>query len=876
LKPDKGSVAFEGGTDFEKALLEAQSEASLDGILVASAEGRILSFNSRFAEMWNFPEELLDRRDADRARAHVMNQLLDPAGFMERVRHVYENPTESTQDELRLRDGRIFERYSRPILRPDTGTFGRVWFFRDVTRARRASARLHAQYEVTKVMAESATLERGAEAMLRGIGTSLGWELVALWLVDEEDERLSCLALWHTPALSAQDFAETSRRMKFAKGEGLPGAGWDAAQPVWIRDVAIETRFARSRLAAELGLHSALAFPITIGDEIVGVVEAFTRETRDPDDELMEAKAALGRQVGQFIARRRIEEAVRVSEARKTAILESALDCIITMDHRGNIVDFNPAAEQAFGYRHQDVVGKEMASLIIPEPLREKHRAGLRKYLETGEGPLLGKRIEVHGQRADGSIFPIELAISVVDNSGPQLFTGYLRDISERRTAEQERAKLLEAEREARAEAERAQKRLAYLAEASRVLSSSLDYRTTLTKIADLAVPQLADWCAVYIAGQSGAPRPLAVAHVDPDKVRLAQKYYMSYPPDPNSTSGTPNVIRTGRSELVPQLPPGLLEEAITDPEQLKIVKELTIESYMIVPLKARNRILGALTFVSSDPNRRFDPHDLSFAEDVAQRAALAIDNARLYEEQAGVARALQRSLLPPSLPTMPGVELATLYEPSIEGNEVGGDFYDVFPLGGNEWAIVIGDVCGKGAEAAAITGLARHTIRAVGMRESDPKTLLETLNEAMLRQPSGERFATVALARLRVHEDGAEIEVACAGHPEPLLLRENGEVERLGEAGTVLGLFTGIDINPRATTLGAGDAVVFYTDGLTEARSETRIYGQYRLTRALAECSGCDAQGMVDHVRSSVEDFRARKARDDMAMVVIRMTGAS
>ena len=874
MNPDEGSVTYEGATDFDKALLEAQSEASLDGILVASAEGRILSFNTRFAEMWGIPPDLLDGRDTEGARQHVIDQLLDPKGFRERVQHVYDNPTESSQDELRLTDGRIFERYSRPILRPDTGTFGRVWFFRDVTKARRASARLHAQYEVTKVMAESADLEVGAHDVLRGIGTSLGWELAALWLIDE-DQTLNCVALWHSPEIDAGEFEEASKGRSFARGEGFPGWGWEKGEPVWIKDISEETRFPRSSLAAKLGLHSALAFPITIVDDVVGVVEAFTRERREPDDELMEAKSALGRQVGQFIARNRIEEAIRESEARKSAILESALDCIITMDHRGNILDFNPAAEQTFGYRRDEVVGKEMAALIIPEQLRNKHRAGLDKFMKTGEGPIIGSRIEVHAQRADGAIFPIELAISVVrDTSGPPVFTGYLRDISEEREAEKERAALLEAERDARAEAEGAQRRLAYLAEASRVLSSSLDYRATLSKIADLAVPQVADWCAVYISSGLGMPQePIALAHVDPEKIRLAEAYYRKYPTDPNATSGTPNVIRTGRSELVPQIPEGLIEASVTDPEQLDMVRRLAIESYMIVPLKARNRILGAMTFVSSDPSRRFGPHDLSFAEDIAQRAALAIDNARLYEEQAGVARALQRSLLPPSLPRMSGVELATLYEPAIEANEVGGDFYDVFPLGKDEWAIVIGDVCGKGAEAAAITGLARHTIRAVGMRESDPKVLLETLNEAMLRQPSGERFATVALARLRVLERGAEIEVACAGHPEPMLVRRDGEVEQFGEAGTVLGLFTGIDINPRSATLDTGDAVVFYTDGVTEARSATRIYGQYRLTEALEGCTGCDANEIINAVRTSVEGFREQTARDDMAMIVIRLT---
>jgi PAS domain S-box-containing protein len=857
--------------DFEKALLEAQTEASLDGILVASAEGQILSFNRRFAEMWRIPQDVLDSLDSDASRKIVMDQLLDPSGFMERVRFLYDNPTEQTMDELRLKDGRIFERHSRPILRPETGTFGRVWFFRDVTKAKRASARLHAQYAVTRVTAEADSLESGAQQLLEGIGTSLGWDMALLWLVDAH-ERLKCVALWHAPEMEASELEEASLASSFAKGEGFAGRAWDVGSPLWLRDFGSERTLPRAEIAARQGIHSALAFPIAIGDEIVGVVEAFSKEERDPDDELLEAKAALGRQIGEFIARRRFEEAIRTSEARKTAMLESAIDCIITMDRHGNIVDFNPAAERVFGYRQEDAVGKEMASLIIPPELRDKHRAGLKRYLETGEGPLIGKRVEVSAMRADGTTFPVELAISPVDVPGHALFTGYLRDITERREGERERSELLQAEREARAEAERAQRRLAYLAEASRILSSSLDHRATLSKVAHLAVPQMADWCAIYLTASPVPSEPVALAHVDPSKVKLAQDYYTKYPPDPNSTSGTLEVMRTGRSELVPQIPEGLIESMVTDPEQLKMVYELEIVSYMVVPLKARDRILGAITFVSSDPERLFGPHDLAFAEDVASRAALAIDNSSLYEQQMGVAQALQRSLLPPSLPDVPGIELATHYEPAVDGNEVGGDFYDAFPLGGNEWAIVIGDVCGKGAEAAAITGLARHTIRAVAMRESDPTKLLETLNEAMLRQPSGERFATVALARLRLLDAGAQIEVGCAGHPEPLLLRKSGKVEQLGEAGTVLGLFTGIEINPRSARLDPGDAVVFYTDGVTEARSDTRLFGQYRLTKALEESAGRSAQEIVDHLRISVESYRARASRDDMAIIAIRV----
>ena len=872
MKRDEQSVTYEGVADFEKALLEAQTEASLDGILVASAEGTILSFNSRFAEMWGIPQEVLDEGDDDNSRRLVMDQLIDPSGFMERIRHLYDNPTESSVEELRLKDGRIFDRFSRPILRPDTGTFGRVWFFRDVTEQRRAAARLHAQYEVTRVVAEAHSLESGASDLLRGIAESLGWEFAALWLVEDDDSHLHCRATWTAAGLSLEEFRDASQAKSLSLNEGVPGTIWESGEPLWVEDVTLDDRFVRTEAAVTAGLHSALAFPILIGTETVGVIEAFTRELREPDADLLETLASLGRQIGQFVARRRVEEAVVASEARKTAMLESALDCIITMDHRGNVVDFNPSAEETFGYKRAEVVGKEMASLIIPEELRDKHREGLARYLETGEGPILGTRIEVNALRADGTQIPVELAIAPVDVVGAPMFTGYLRDITSRRDAERERAQLLENERKARADSELAHRRLAYLAEVSRVLATSLDYRKTLQQVARLAVPQLADWCAIYEAQSPNPTKPLVVAHVDPAQVELAKQYYERYPTDPNAETGTPNVMRTGRSELIPLIPQELIDTTVTDPVQRAMVNALKIRSYMIVPLIARGRTLGAITFVSSREDRLFGEEDLSFAELVARRAAMAVDNARLYEQQVAVARTLQRSLLPPTLPEIPGVDLATLYEPAVEENEVGGDFYDIFPLGGNEWAIVVGDVCGKGTEAAAITGLARHTIRAVAMRESDPTKLLETLNEAMVRQPSDERFVTVAIARLRVFEQGAQIEVACGGHPEPYLLKANGDVEKLGEAGTVIGLFTGIEINPRVAALEPGDSVVFYTDGVTEARGETRIFGGYRLRQSLGECRDCDSEHIVQHIRDSVENFRTRAARDDMAIVAIRI----
>jgi serine phosphatase RsbU (regulator of sigma subunit) len=320
----------------------------------------------------------------------------------------------------------------------------------------------------------------------------------------------------------------------------------------------------------------------------------------------------------------------------------------------------------------------------------------------------------------------------------------------------------------------------------------------------------------------------------------------------------------------VQEVTPEMLERDVPDPERRTMASQLGISSTMIVPLVARGRALGAITFASSGAGRAFGDDDLELAQELARRAALAIDNSRLYEERSHIARTLQRTLLPRRLPEIRGLQVAAFYQPAgVMQTEVGGDFYDVFEVGDSSWSVVVGDVCGKGVEAAALTGMARHTLRGAALRETSPSGALEDLNRVMLRE-DGERFCTVALGRLERREDALELAVACGGHPAPLVVHRDGRVETVGAPGSLLGVFDDVTLQDRSLELGPGDQAVFFTDGLLDPRHPTPL--DERGLRALAsECRDLPAQGTVDRLGAAVAD-PGSEAPDDVCILVLRV----
>jgi PAS domain S-box-containing protein len=292
-------------------------------------------------------------------------------------------------------------------------------------------------HEVTRILAESSTLAEATPQIIQRVCNSLSWHVGAIWQVDDS-AKLSCAGVWQVGSARFPAFEDTTKQRTFEKGVGLPGRVWASGEPAWIPDVVHDANFPRAGIAAQEGLHAAFGFPIRLGADTHGVIEFFSSQIRQPDEDLLRMMSTIGIQIGQFIERRHGDEDVRRSEARKAAVLASALDAIITINHDGVIVEFNPAAEKMFGWARIEAIGKPLVDLIIPPSLKDQHRQGMAHYLATGEGPALDMRLELHALRSDGAEFPVELAVSRIPFPGPPMFTGYIRDITERKRLEDE------------------------------------------------------------------------------------------------------------------------------------------------------------------------------------------------------------------------------------------------------------------------------------------------------------------------------------------------------------------------------------------------------------------------------------------------------
>jgi PAS domain S-box-containing protein len=729
------------------------------------------------------------------------------------------------------------------------------------------------QHAIAHVLSTSSTLEQAAPLLIGAIGEALGWEVGSMWTVDADADVIRFVGGWSATSQIGPRFLSKSAEVELRPGVGLPGRVWATGRPAWIPDIAVDPNFPRAAFAIEEGLHAAFGFPVTLAGGILGVVEFFSRTIREPDQPLLHTMATIGAQLGQYVERQRTGSELVESEARKTAMFESALEAIITMGEDGRIVEINAAAGEMFGRSREEAVGAALVELIIPPSLREQHLRGLERFRKTGRGRIFGRRLELVGMRADGTEFPVELTVTKVDlpGSGPALFTGYVRDITHRKRAEELQARMIESERAAREQIERAHERLSFVADASMILSASLDPRKTLSKIARLVVPRLADWCSIHLVDPDGTIQNVVVEHADPAKAAVAREYQERLPSTADDAAGVGLAIRTGEPQLYAEITDEMLER-VDDPDRRGAVRELGIRSAMVVPLQARGRALGAITFASSSPDRTFGREDLELAQDLARRAALALDNARLYEERSHIARTLLRALLPRRLPETPGLEIASFYQPAgAMRTEVGGDFFDVFELGEGIWGIVVGDVCGKGVEAAAVTGMARHTIRASALREPSPRLALEDLNGVMLRE-DGERFCTVALGRIETNETSAHLTVACGGHPSPFLVRRRGKLETVGTPGSLLGVFANVAIEDRSVTLKPNDLAVFYTDGLIDSRHPTPL-DEGALRGIVQACAGKSAQETVDTIARAVAD-PAGEAPDDICVVAVRVAG--
>jgi serine phosphatase RsbU (regulator of sigma subunit)/anti-sigma regulatory factor (Ser/Thr protein kinase) len=417
-----------------------------------------------------------------------------------------------------------------------------------------------------------------------------------------------------------------------------------------------------------------------------------------------------------------------------------------------------------------------------------------------------------------------------------------------------ERARLSEHDRVRRA-------RLSFLADASDLLAGTLDQEKTIALAAQLVVPRLAAWCAALVPDEDGELRPAYVWHADETRAdALASLLRAS--PAPRVAPGDPALPW---SLAVPSA------EANGGPAA-KVAAELTADPAWCFPLVARDRSLGV--FVIGRPREGAVAREaVELAGDLTRRVALALDNARLYSEQRQANSALQRSLLPPELPDIPGVEVAAGYEAAGEGNEVGGDFYDVFEVAPGRWRFAIGDVCGKGPEAAAVTGLTRHALRILAREGHDVPTVLERLNALIVDEGSRAPFVTLIHGELTPAPGGsATVSLVCAGHPPPLVLRRRGDVDAVAEPQPLLGVLDDVAFSRSVVRLSPGDVLLCVTDGVTERRSGDRLLDDGDGLRSLiGDCAGLNAGSIVARIQRAVRAFGSGPPSDDVALLAFR-----
>jgi serine phosphatase RsbU (regulator of sigma subunit)/PAS domain-containing protein len=635
-----------------------------------------------------------------------------------------------------------------------------------------------------------------------------------------------------------------------------------------ILDEAIEATVyddEHARMVRGLGLKSAMFVPLRARGRTLGAL-AFA--TADSDRHFGSGELALAESLADraalaldnaelYTKASRAEVELRRSADELEAVFQGVASAITVRDPTGKVVYANEAAAHLLGFTSVDALLE-----AAPENILERFE------VFDEDGQVLDVN-QLPGRVALTGVRPLDAVVCLKDKASARerwtvIKATPILDEQGRTTmainifddiTSQKRAELSER----------------FLSESSKQLVASLDYEATLDTVAHLAVPHFADWCAVDITDERGSIKHVALAHVDPSRIALVEEMRHRYPVEPESPGGVAEAIRTGEARLYPEVEDELLVESAQDESHLSLLRSIGLRSAIVVPMVIGGKTIGALTFCTAETARRYDERDLELGRELGRRAAAAVENARLYAERSHIAQTLQRSLLPPVLPEIPGIEVAARFRPAGEGYEVGGDFYDVFNTGGGGWGVVIGDVCGKGAEAAALTGLARHTLRAAALQEEEPTRILELLSEAIRRQRSDSQFCTAAYGRLELGPVGARIILASGGHPLPLLLSEDGEVDQVGVPGTLLGSIPEAKLFDQRLDLRPGATLVFYTDGVIEAGKPRGAFGLGGLTALLGSCAGLGAQQIAERIDNAVVGLGESPA-DDVAVLVLRI----
>ena len=779
-----------------------------------------------------------------------------------------------------------------------------VLLLRAAQAAQQAGEGAHEWLAQLQAAAEWTLTDESLDALLlnalRAIRQALTSDAVAVLLANEAGDAL-------VSRVSVGLVEHVSTGVHINAGAGIAGRVLATGSSLVVDDI-LDVEVA-SPLLLQSGVRSIVAVPMTVSGKVIGVVHTSSHRT----SQFTESDAALLQVVADRLAgaveRVRLFEAERSARAaaelladrlarvqRLTAALSSRLDANQVADIvLTEVSSDTDVMSKAIWLIDQDrrhlrllcAVGSEAVvqrfseqDIDSPLPGATTARTGEPIYVSSAEerDARFPELTEV-GASSVFAVLPLRaddavLGVLAVGYSKPQEFDPgerlFLVAVAEQAAQALERARLRQAE-------VHATEQLAFLAEAASALAASLDEGETLAGVARLMVPRVADMATVHLFDDNHSLRRVALAHRDPDVESKMRAYTDDRQYEERSAALAVGALH-GQPRLVRDAGRVMQQQIALDRRHANILEGLRVRSAIAVPLSARGEVFGMLTLLRIGDGEPYHEGDLALAAELGRRAATAIDNSRLHRRRAELARTLQRSLLPPRLPSIPGLELAASYHPAGEGVEVGGDFYDVFTIDADRWAVAVGDVCGSGAAAAALTAQVRYTARAVARTGLVPAEVVQAVNSALLETIEDERFCTMVYGEVRLDGGRVALELVSAGHPIPVVVRASGVVEDLACRGQLLGVMPTVTCAPVVVHLEAGDAVVFVTDGVLEARSaepnpegHRALFGVGRLNDVLVANAGQSAADMVRAVDDAVVTFSNGRLADDAAVLALR-----
>ena len=695
------------------------------------------------------------------------------------------------------------------------------------------------------------------------------------------------------------------------------------ARPILVPDIAADPEYAPLLPTFQSEGIGALGFiPLVAGGGVVGKFMLYYDEPHDFSPSEVAVAEILAADVALLLDRWRSEEAERAARAEADRAHARLLSLQRVTSELTGAVSVDDVAAVVLGTALQEV-GATTGSLCLldGDDLDIAYAVGYPADVlgRWGRFPLDAELPASEAVRSGGAVFlrspderderyPVFAASPVVDDKayamiplrgeGPvgclvigfpeprptlELDEPFFTELAARCAAALERARLfddreraLEAEAAARRAAERAQGRIASLADASAVLTESLDYDETLRRLADAVVPGLADACAVYVKTDGGDIALAALRHRSAEAEDHIRTVMDRFPPRTSDRMGFGAVMRTATTEIYTDIDDELLNawSAYGGAEQLDLLRGIDFGWLVLIPLLSRDQILGVLGLMN-ERGHALEDDAVPLANTLAARAATAIDNARLFRERTAIAQQLQANLLPPQLPEIAGVELAARYAAAGAGIEVGGDFYDVFPLDARRFVAVLGDVCGRGLQAATLAALTRYAVRSAAVTLAEPAAILAHLNEVLLRRQEPDvyepQFCTALVAVLEPGPDGIDVDLAVAGHPLPWHVTAAGTATPAGTAGSLLGVSGVADATANRLRLAPGEALVCVTDGVLERRDGPSFFGDSGLAGTLTAACTADADGLAAAIEAATLGFSPEETTDDFAVLVLR-----